>query len=96
MKDAQKLTIEHKSIAGIMGFFDWKTVELIENVLNPDHEVDIDEIKECILDEMFSLVDRASIEDEDFYWCDIRHFHIEYRKGIGLKLIYAPVLYGED
>ena len=52
---------------------------------------------EYVIETFKSLVAKAHQENDDYRWVEGRyHLRFEYRKNIGLHLMYVPLQEGED
>ena len=89
---------ELNSLLNIVAFFDWDTFKKFETLdYNDDEDIDINDVKEYVIETFKSLVVKAHQENDDYRWVEGRyHLRFEYRKNIGLHLMYVPLQEGED
>lgn len=89
---------ELNSLLNIVAFFDWDTFKKFETLdYNDDEGFDINDVKEYVIETFKSLVAKAHQENDDYRWTEGRyHLRFEYRKNIGLHLMYVPLQEGED
>ena len=89
---------ELSSLLNIVAFFDWDTFKKFETLdYNDDEDIDINDVKEYVIETFKSLVVKAHQENDDYRWVEGRyHLRFEYRKNIGLHLMYVPLQEGED
>lgn len=92
------VTTELNSLLNIVAFFDWDTFKKFETLdYNDDEGLDINDVKEYVIETFKSLVTKAHQENDDYRWVEGRyHLRFEYRKNIGLHLMYVPLQEGED
>lgn len=91
--------IEYESLVEIMAFFDWSTFKKIESMdWSDDHkDLDLGAVKEYVIDTFKQLVLDAKSENQEYRWTEgIYRLRFEYRKDIGLHLMYVPVQEGDD
>ena len=89
---------ELNSLLNIVAFFDWDTFKKFETLdYNDDEDIDINDVKEYVIETFKSLVVKAHQENDDYRWVEgCYHLRFEYRKNIGLHLMYVPLQEGED
>ena len=89
---------ELNSLLNIVAFFDWDAFKKFETLdYNDDEGLDINDVKEYVIETFKSLVAEAHQENDDYRWAEGRyHLRFEYRKNIGLHLMYVPLQEGED
>lgn len=89
---------ELNSLLNIVAFFDWDTFKKFETLdYNDDEGLDINDVKEYVIETFKSLVAKAHQENDDYRWTEgCYHLRFEYRKNIGLHLMYVPLQEGED
>lgn len=89
---------ELNSLLNIVAFFDWDTFKKFETLdYNDDEGLDINDVKEYVIETFKSLVAKAHQENDDYRWVEgCYHLRFEYRKNIGLHLMYVPLQEGED
>lgn len=89
---------ELNSLLNIVAFFDWDTFKKFETLdYNDDEDIDINDVKEYVIETFKSLVAKAHQENDDYRWTEgCYHLRFEYRKNIGLHLMYVPLQEGED
>ena len=89
---------ELNSLLNIVAFFDWDTFKKFETLdYNDDEDIDINDVKEYVIETFKSLVGKAHQENDDYRWVEgCYHLRFEYRKNIGLHLMYVPLQEGED
>lgn len=90
---------EYKSLVDIMAFFDWDTFKKIEtlNYNDGDKDLDLDAVKEYVIDTFEHLVMEAKAEDLEYRWCEgVYSLRFEYKKDVGLHLMYVPIQEGDD
>ena len=92
------IATELNSLLNIVAFFDWDTFKKFETLdYNDDEGLDINDVKEYAIETFKSLVAKAHQENDDYRWVEGRyHLRFEYRKNIGLHLMYVPLQEGED
>ena len=92
------VTTELNSLLNIVAFFDWDAFKKFETLdYNDDEDIDINDIKEYVIETFKSLVVKAHQENDDYRWIEgCYHLRFEYRKNIGLHLMYVPLQEGED
>ena len=92
------VTTELNSLLNIVAFFDWDTFKKFETLdYNDDEGLDINDVKEYVIETFKSLVVKAHQENDDYRWVEgCYHLRFEYRKNIGLHLMYVPLQEGED
>lgn len=92
------VTTELNSLLNIVAFFDWDTFKKFETLdYNDDEDIDINDVKEYVIETFKSLVVKAHQENDDYRWVEgCYHLRFEYRKNIGLHLMYVPLQEGED
>ena len=92
------ITTEFNSLLNIVAFFDWDTFKKFETLdYNDDEDIDINDVKEYVIETFKSLVVKAHQENDDYRWVEgCYHLRFEYRKNIGLHLMYVPLQEGED
>ena len=92
------VTTELNSLLNIVAFFDWDAFKKFETLdYNDDEDIDINDVKEYVIETFKSLVVKAHQENDDYRWVEGRyHLRFEYRKNIGLHLMYVPLQEGED
>ena len=90
---------EYKSLVNIMAFFDWDTFKKLETLDYNDgnKDLDLDAVKEYVIDTFEHLVMEARAENLDYRWSEgIYSLRFEYKKDIGLHLMYVPIQEGDD
>lgn len=90
---------EYKSLVDIMAFFDWDKFKKLETLgyNNGDKDLDLGTVKEYIIDSFRELVTRAQQDGDEYKWSEGCHsLRFEYRKDIGLHLMYVPLQEGDD
>lgn len=90
---------EYKSLVDIMAFFDWDTFKKLETLdyNEGDKDLDLDAVKEYVIDTFEHLVMEAKAEGLEYRWCEgIYSLRFEYKKDVGLHLMYVPVQEGDD
>lgn len=89
---------EYESLVEIMAFFNWdkfKKLETLERV-DGDGELDLDEIKEYVINTFRYLVEEAKKENHEYFWLESNYnLRFEYRKDVGLYLMYVPIHEGD-
>ena len=92
------IATELNSLLNIVAFFDWDAFKKFETLdYNDDEGLDINDVKEYAIETFKSLVAKAHQENDDYRWVEGRyHLRFEYRKNIGLHLMYVPLQEGED
>ena len=92
------VTTELNSLLNIVAFFDWDAFKKFETLdYNDDEDIDINDVKEYVIETFKSLVVKAHQENDDYRWIEgCYHLRFEYRKNIGLHLMYVPLQEGED
>ena len=92
------VTTELNSLLNIAAFFDWDAFKKFETLdYNDDEDIDINDVKEYVIETFKSLVAKAHQENDDYRWAEgCYHLRFEYRKNIGLHLMYVPLQEGED
>ena len=92
------VTTELSSLLNIVAFFDWDAFKKFETLdYNDDEGIDINDVKEYVIETFKSLVVKAHQENDDYRWIEgCYHLRFEYRKNIGLHLMYVPLQEGED
>lgn len=92
------IATELNSLLNIVAFFDWDTFKKFETLdYNDDEGLDINDVKEYVIETFKSLVVKAHQENDDYRWIEgCYHLRFEYRKNIGLHLMYVPLQEGED
>ena len=92
------ITTELNSLLNIVAFFDWDAFKKFETLdYNDDEGLDINDVKEYVIETFKSLVVKAHQENDDYRWIEgCYHLRFEYRKNIGLHLMYVPLQEGED
>ena len=92
------VTTELNSLLNIVAFFDWDAFKKFETLdCNDDEDIDINDVKEYVIETFKSLVVKAHQENDDYRWVEgCYHLRFEYRKNIGLHLMYVPLQEGED
>lgn len=92
-------TTEYESLVEIMAFFNWdkfKKLETLERV-NCDEELDLGEVKEYVINTFKCLVMEAKKENHEYLWYESSYnLRFEYRKDVGLYLMYVPVHGGDN
>lgn len=91
--------IEYESLVEIMAFFDWSTFKKIESMdWSDDHkDLDLGAVKEYVIDTFKQLVLDAKSENQEYRWTEgIYSLRFEYKKDVGLHLMYVPVQEGDD
>ena len=91
--------IEYESLVEIMAFFDWSTFKKIESMDWSDGHKDLDlsAVKEYVIDTFKQLVLDAKSENQEYRWTEgIYSLRFEYKKDVGLHLMYVPVQEGDD
>ena len=90
---------EYESLVEIMAFFNWdkfKKLETLERV-NRDEEFDLSEVKEYVINTFKYLVMEAKKENLEYFWYESNYnLRFEYRKDIGLCLMYVPIHGGDN
>lgn len=90
---------EYRSLVDIMAFFDWDTFKKFETLdyNDGDKDLDLDAVKEYVIDTFKHLVMEAKAEDLEYRWCEgIYSLRFEYKKDVGLHLMYVPIQEGDD
>ena len=90
---------EFNSLVNIMAFFDWDTFKRFETLEynKDDKDLDLGSIKDYTIRAFKRLVAEAQQDDDEYKWIEGRyHLRFEYRKNIGLHLMYVPLQEGED
>lgn len=90
---------EYESLVNIMAFFDWSTFKKLETLdyNDGDKDLDLGVVKEYVIDTFRDLVTRAQQDDDDYRWTSgCYSLRFEYRKDVGLHLMYVPVQEGDD
>lgn len=90
---------EYESLVNIMAFFDWDTFKKFETLdyNDGDKDLDLDVVKEYVIDSFRELVTEAQHDDDDYKWSEgCYKLRFEYRKDIGLHLMYVPLQEGDD
>ena len=90
---------EYESLVEIMAFFNWdkfKKLEALEHV-NGDEELDLSEVKDYVINTFKRLVMEAKKENHEYLWYESNYnLRFEYRKDIGLYLMYVPIHGGDN
>lgn len=90
---------EYESLVNIMAFFDWNTFKKLETLdyNDGDKDLDLGVVKEYVIDTFRDLVTRAQQDGDDYRWTSgCYSLRFEYRKDVGLHLMYVPVQEGDD
>lgn len=90
---------EYESLVNIMAFFDWDTFKKLETLdyNDGDKDLDLGVVKEYVIDTFRDLVAKAKQDDDDYRWTSSCYsLRFEYRKDVGLHLMYVPVQEGDD
>lgn len=90
---------EYKSLVDIMAFFDWDKFKKLETLdyNDGDKDLDLDAVKEYVIDSFRELVAKAQQDGNDYKWSEgCYNLRFEYRKDIGLHLMYVPLHEGDD
>lgn len=90
---------EYESLINIMAFFDWDKFKKLETLdyNNGDKDLDLGTVKEYIIDSFRELVTRAQQDGDEYKWSEgCYSLRFEYRKDIGLHLMYVPLQEGDD
>lgn len=92
-------TTELNSLVNIMAFFDWDTFKKFETLdyNDGDKDLGLDCVKEYVINTFRELVARAQRESGDYIWSEgCYHLRFEYRRNVGLHLMYVPIQEGDD
>lgn len=97
---SEALTVtEFNSLVNIMAFFDWDTFKRFETLeySSDDKDLDLDSVKDYVIRTFKRLVADAQQDGDEYRWIEgCYHLRFEYRKNVGLHLIYVPIQEGDD
>lgn len=97
---SEALTVtEFNSLVNIMAFFDWDTFKRFETLeySSDDKDLDLDPIKDYVIRTFKRLVADAQQDGDEHRWIEgCYHLRFEYRKNVGLHLMYVPIQEGDD